>query len=229
MTICAIHQPNFFPWAGYFDKIKKADIFIFLDEVAYPKSGSGTGSWCNRVKMLSNNQSTWFGLPIKRQSGVQLIKDVEFVDREYNVKKLLKLLEYNYKKALGYSKLFSIIEPLMLYSQNNLVEYNINAIMTLADYLGLKTKFIRQSELKHTKHSTELLIELIQQVGANIYLCGMGSSGYQDDALFSKAGITLCYQSIDFIEQFSNIKSDDKILSILHLLLSYEYSSNCIN
>ena len=45
--LVAIHQPNFFPWLGYFDKIRRADIFIFLDAVAYPRAGSsgmGRGS-----------------------------------------------------------------------------------------------------------------------------------------------------------------------------------------
>ena len=37
--ICAIHQPNFFPWLGYFEKIWRADVFIFLNQVDYEKSG----------------------------------------------------------------------------------------------------------------------------------------------------------------------------------------------
>ena len=33
--IVAIHQPNFFPWLGFFDKIRRADVFVFLDDVSY--------------------------------------------------------------------------------------------------------------------------------------------------------------------------------------------------
>ena len=40
--ICAIHQPNFFPWLGYFDKTVRADIFVLLDDVQYQKTG---GNW----------------------------------------------------------------------------------------------------------------------------------------------------------------------------------------
>ena len=37
--IVSIHQPNFFPWLGFFDKICRADVFIFLDDVQFPKKG----------------------------------------------------------------------------------------------------------------------------------------------------------------------------------------------
>jgi len=33
----AIHQPQYLPWPGYFNKILQSDIFVFLDDVQYKK------------------------------------------------------------------------------------------------------------------------------------------------------------------------------------------------
>ena len=43
----AIHQPNFFPWAGYFLQDLFVDIFVFLDDVQYSKN-----SYTNRASII---------------------------------------------------------------------------------------------------------------------------------------------------------------------------------
>lgn len=229
MTVCAIHQPNFFPWAGYFDKIKKADIFIFLDAVDYPKSGSGSGSWCNRVKLMISGSPAWFGLPVGRMAGSQLIKDVVFSNKDFNITKLLKSLEHNYKKSPNYQFAMSLLYDLITYSSNNLAEYNINAIMAISKHLNVnKTTFIRQSELDYSHSSTELLIELIQAVGADTYLCGNGAGGYQQDELFERSGIHLQYQKYQSLQdaQFALPNLEEGTLSVLnHLLKGYQLKS----
>lgn len=224
MTICAIHQPNFYPWLGYFDKIRQADVFIFLDEVAYPKSGSGLGSWCNRVMLLSEKKPAWYGLPIKRESGVQKINDVEFSNKEFHLKKMLKSLTHNYKKYPAFAKMFSELEPLFhSFHGDNLADYNIHVIQTLATMLGLTTRFVRQSELSHTQASNDLLIELVKQVDADTYLCGNGADGYQQETLFNQAGINVLRQAPYPASYWFQLEDPEEgKLSILHFLLAYE-------
>ena len=41
MKRIGIHQINYFPWNGYFNKMAKSDIFIYLDEVQLADRGYG--------------------------------------------------------------------------------------------------------------------------------------------------------------------------------------------
>lgn len=193
--ICAIHQPNFFPWLGYFDKIQKADVFVFLDEVQYPKSGSGSGSWVNRVKIDIQNTARWVGCPLRHKHGSFPIRQAEIDEDQPWRKKLLRTLEMNYKKASAYSEAMALLTPLITYSAENLADFNIHAIRRLSAYLGLPSEFVCQSELSASGHATELLIAITKKVGADTYLCGGGATGYQDDELFSASGVKLAYQN----------------------------------
>ena len=42
---CAIVQPYYLPWIGYFELIRNVDIFVILDDVQYVKR-----EWKNRTK-----------------------------------------------------------------------------------------------------------------------------------------------------------------------------------
>lgn len=195
--IVAIHQPNFFPWLGYFDKIAKADAFIFLDEVAYPKSGSGAGSWSNRVRINIQGSPAWFGCPIRREPGTQLIRDVRIDDDQPWRKKLLKTLAMNYRRAPRYEQVIPVLESLILLDSDNLADFNVEVICTLCDVLGLKTQFFRQRDLGGEGAATRLLVDLVKKVDGDAYLCGGGASGYQEDHLFEENGITLIYQGFE--------------------------------
>ena len=35
----AIHQPNYLPWIGFFDKLDQVDKFVLLDKANHSKSG----------------------------------------------------------------------------------------------------------------------------------------------------------------------------------------------
>ena len=96
MKIVAIHQPNFFPWLGFFNKIVKSDYFVLLDDVQMPKKG---GTWTNRVPLIISGKKNWLTIPIDRSySGTMPINKVK-IKNELNWRdKMLKTLYISYKK-----------------------------------------------------------------------------------------------------------------------------------
>ena len=194
MSVCAIHQPNFFPWLGYFNKMERADVFVFLDDVAYPKSGSGAGSFSNRVKVMLSNQPGWLGCPVKRESGSQKIKNVTIDESKPWRKKALKSLMFNYIKTNNYNYIYPLLEELIHYPTTNLCEFNINAITRVKNLLNIPCTLVKQSSLDVNGTSTELLINITKSVGAKTYLCGNGARGYQDDEKILSSGLMLARQ-----------------------------------
>lgn len=194
MRIVSIHQPNFFPWLGYFDKIARSDIFVFLDHVQFPKTGGGV--WSNRVKMLVGGEARWVTAPIRRSfHGVATVNEIEWADEQPWRSKLLKTLSTNYGRAPYFSETMDLLIPLIEWPDAKLSSFNIHAIKTIAGYLGIPHEHtITSSQLQAQGAATDLLIEITQKMGGTTYMCGGGASGYQLDDTFKKTGITLMYQ-----------------------------------
>ena len=186
---CAIHQPNFFPWLGYFDKIRRADIFVFLDDV-----DSGSGCWTNRVRIAVQGRPLWIGAPVSRFHGRRRIKDLKIAPDKKWRGRLMRTLQANYARAPRFCDAMATLEPLINQDTDDLAAYNIEAIKTISRCLGLDTMFVRQSEVPGEGTATKLLVSLTRTAGATIYLCGGGADGYQQDELFERAGLALRYQ-----------------------------------
>jgi hypothetical protein len=193
--ICGIHQPNFFPWLGYFDKIARSDVFVFLDAVSYPKSGKSMGSWCNRVKLNISGRAAWVSCPVVREPGIQLINTVRINDARDWRDDLRRTIETNYRFARNFAPAFELVDQLLDFETELLAEFNINAITAIAAEMGVTAEFVIQSQLPPMNQTgTDRLIAIAKAVGATAYLCGGGAGGYQDDAAFEGAGVDLVYQ-----------------------------------
>ncbi|NOX90296.1 MAG: WbqC family protein, partial [Calditrichaeota bacterium] len=85
--IMAMHQPNYIPWLGYFYKIAKADIFVYLDIVQFPRGKSFAAR--NRIK--TPNGATYLTIPVslpKGKEGKVLYTEVRFADEQWKKKHL---------------------------------------------------------------------------------------------------------------------------------------------
>ncbi|MCZ6913316.1 MAG: WbqC family protein [Rickettsia endosymbiont of Ixodes persulcatus] len=219
--LCAIHQPNFFPWLGYFDKIRQSDIFVFLDNVQIQKTGS---SWVNRTKLNYLGKEKWFTCPIKRPSGYIRINEVEFSEKNWK-EHLLNVLCSYYKNYTNYKSCYSLLHKLLNeINTENLAEFNIHIIKSLALQFNYKTIFILQSDLGIKSNATDLLIDICKKVGAASYLCGGGASGYQEDILFKENKINLIYQNFSE-KSLTNKKDFIPGLSIIDYYMEYNEAS----
>jgi len=54
-----ILQPSYIPWRGYFDQIRRADLFVFYDDVQYDKRG-----WRNRNQIKTSTGKKWLTIPV---------------------------------------------------------------------------------------------------------------------------------------------------------------------
>ena len=89
--IVTIHQPQYLPWLGYFDKADRADIFVLLDNVQYTKN-----DWQNRNKIRTSQGAQWLTVPIISNLG-QKISDVK-IDNTKNWRKAhLNAIKLNYR------------------------------------------------------------------------------------------------------------------------------------
>jgi len=192
LHVVSCHQPNFFPWLGYFHKIRWSETFLVLDDALIQKTG---GSVTNRTSLAPGGKQVWFTAPIDRTfSGTRRIDEVRFSEREPFRKRLLTTLETNYSRAPFFAEMWSALAPLVESPEPLLAAYNTHAIRSIATLLGLPASFVLASSFGLDATSTERLVELTLAVKGDTYLYGGGAKDYQDDSLFFGRGIHLLEQ-----------------------------------
>jgi hypothetical protein len=195
VRVCAIHQPTFFPWLGFFDKMRRADVFVILDRVSYQKSGSSLSSWCNRVKLNVRGRAAWVSCPVIREHGVQVIDTVRINDARPWRDEMRRILRENYAAAPFFDRTYTLVDELLQQKTGNLADFNVHVIRALAQQLGYRPEIVRQSELAPIAGAgTERLIAICRAVGADVYLSGDGAGDYLEPDRFAAGGIGLQYQ-----------------------------------
>ena len=61
MTV-VIMQPGYLPWLGFFDLMKRSDVFVIYDDVQYTKN-----DWRNRNKVKTSNGTCWLTVPVEKK------------------------------------------------------------------------------------------------------------------------------------------------------------------
>ena len=190
--IVSIHQPQYLPWLGYFDKIARSDIFIFLDNVQFKKN-----EWQNRNRIKTDQKWQWLSVPVIHRFG-QKINEVEINNTVQWGKKHLHALATNYAKAPFIKEHFDFLAKTYAHPWKRLVDINLHLIYYLIKALNISNKeFHLASEYQAREGPTERLVDLCRQVGAGVYLSGQDGAKYLDLDEFKKGGIQVIFQKYE--------------------------------
>lgn len=215
--IAVILQPSYIPWRGYFDQIRRAEVFIFYDDVQYDKHG-----WRNRNQIKTAAGKQWMTIPV-HSAGVTAgipIKDVKIDWSKPWIRNHQKALETSYSRAPFYREYAPLLETIYDRKDEFIADFTIETTKLLAETLGIRTtRFLRSSEMKDVSgRKTQRLIQILQEVGAEHYLSGPSARDYIDAGAFAEAGIALEYMKYDYPDYPQLYPPFDPNVSILDLL-----------
>jgi hypothetical protein len=215
--IVAVHQPQYLPWLGYFHKIAKCDLFIFLDDVQYKKR-----EFQNRNKIKTPNGPLWLTVPVLTHGAYsQAIKEVKTDPTEHHwTTSHWKSIEMNYRHSPFFKEHAAFFEELYKKQWGSLMEVSLEIIRYTSKYLGINTPVKMSSEYSVTTLSTQRIIDLCKASGASAYLSGAGGRDYMDTSLFSSQNIGLDFQQFDHPKYPQLHGEFEPYLSIIDLLFN---------
>lgn len=189
--IVAIHQPQFMPWLGYFDKMDQADCFVLLDNVQYKKN-----EWQNRNRIKGPQGPQWLTVPVKFKFPA-LITEVGINVSDPWRRKQLQALKTNYGKAPHWSAYEVFLQEFYDREWSELAAANRTSVEWLRGELGIDTPLKIASEMELSAEPTQRLIDICKTVGADTYLAGVDGKKYMDLERFAAAGLEIAVQEYE--------------------------------
>ena len=215
---CAILQPSYIPWRGYFDLIRKVDVFVFYDCVQYDDRG-----WRNRNRIRTRNGTQWLSIPV-RSRGAQRdstpIREIPIVwDSPWN-EKHLAAITHNYSKAPYWKTYLPLLKEYYTRRDALLADFTIDFTVALSGALGItNSRFLRSSSLPARGAKTDRLLSILEHLEADHYISGPSAAAYLDLEKFRALGITVEYMTYNYPEYSQLHGPFEAKLSVVDLLL----------
>ena len=212
--IAAVHQPQYLPWLGYFDKIDRADVFVLLDTVQYKKN-----EFQNRNKIKTAQNWQWLTVPVKYHFP-QTIEEVPINNTVNWAHKHNQALLSNYAKSPYFSAHKDFFNTTFAKDWEWLTNLNTHTVTGLIECLGISTPVERVTDWELSEDPTGRLVDICKQTGAETYLSGAGGQEYLDMPQFEAAGIDVIFQTYQHPEYAQRFGEFEPYMSVVDLLFN---------
>jgi len=218
--IVSAHQPHYFPWIGYFNKMYLSDIFMLMDNMNFTNN-----SYINRNRIINSKGIQFINIPLSKPNGIKT-KINELViennkQKNWNIK-TLRTLNHNYFSGEGFSEFYPIVEDILLKKFDLYIDLAFCIEKEIMNYLGINTKIILASETNTTGNKeNELILKILHNSGCNTVLLGLGASlKYIDFSFVKNEGYELLSQEFLFPKYQQKTETFINGVSILDLLFN---------
>jgi hypothetical protein len=212
MTVIAIMQPYFLPYAGYFRLIAQTDLFVIYDCVQFPRRG-----WLHRNKLTdANGVEQWLTLPLTPAPQDTLICDLTFPD--HAAQALAERLR-PFPVAARRGAHTPLLERIRQVGGQP-VDYISGLLEEAARLMDLPWNVMRSSSLDvpDSFRGQARILEITRRLGATRYLNAPGGRDLYDTQTFADAGIDL-----DFLDPWAGAGgsilqrlADDDLAALAH-------------
>ena len=183
-------QPGYLPWLGFFDQLRRADLFIYYDDVQFDKHG-----WRNRNRIKSSKGPHWLTVPVLHSAnGFPRILDVEIDRRIPWARKHVATIQHQYARAPFLMRYLPELQEMLCREWQCLVDLDIAVTELICKWLGLYPATTRASTLGIGGSRSERLVNLCLYAGATRYLSGDAAKSYLDLDLFARHKIAVDWQ-----------------------------------
>lgn len=189
--LVAIHQPNYMPWAGFFNKWMLADAFVILDTVQYHKN-----EWQNRNRIKTAHGASWITVPVTYRFP-QKIDEVGIAPGPW-ARKQIAMIEQAYARAPYIDQYWPDLRSILLEPWQKVSELNIALILQLGSMLGCTAPLHIASDMAiRSEDQTGRLVEICRELGGDGYLSGQEGRNYLDRSVFEEACLELWFQQVE--------------------------------
>jgi hypothetical protein len=249
----AIHQPNHWPFLGFFHKIASADLFVLFDTAQF---ADGDFHHRNRIRTPSSQGFGWLTVPVVKQKKplqeIQIQNDIQIKKTSWNDNHRT-IIDSHYHNAPEYSRHQEFLDHLYTRQWMYLFDMNFSIIEYLLKVFQISTPIIKSSALSCEQEgsnpmavdstypalpeppvmqgirqrATWRIIQICKEVGADTYLSGPSGRDYMDLSLFKKAGIAVDFQEFrhpGYPQMFTPFVSN---LAALDYILNVDISDAC--
>ena len=189
LTIVVL-QPGYLPWLGFFDQLRRCDVFVYYDDVQYDKHG-----WRNRNRIKTQQGAQWLTVPVRHGGlGFPSIVNVEIDTRTPWARNHVAGIRQAYARAPFLTRYMPAVEAILNEPWQRLVDLDIALAGLMAESFGLRRRIERSSELGVEGERSERLVAICRHFGATKYVSGSVARDYLDTPLFERHGIAVEWQ-----------------------------------